>query len=208
MVSTGKQEPEHHHARSVNENRRDARNVHLSQVFTNDKGGDAAEEGKGPEAVVLRSEGDFSVGSNDQGCPMEAISGTQSTTNMMSEGNEENSSTVATLSQSDNPADVKNPADIIEPSYPREEELIYEGDVDHEEKADEEEKDVLIVDINTKELDLGVSNEKLNKSPAPSARVRKQKQQSGITNAFSRFVRVLDCLFFPQVLSTSKRNVC
>ena len=49
-------------------------------------------------------------------------------------------------------------ASNIEPSYLRDEELIYEGDVEHE--STEEEKDVLIVDVNSKELDLDSSQSK------------------------------------------------
>lgn len=55
-------------------------------------------------------------------------------------------------------------ASNIESSYPREEELIYEGDMEHESteevKAEDEEKDVLIVDVNSKELDLDESQVK------------------------------------------------
>ncbi|XP_003384025.2 PREDICTED: SAFB-like transcription modulator isoform X1 [Amphimedon queenslandica] len=68
----------------------------------------------------------------------------------------------------------------IDPSYPKEEELIYEGDVDHEERVDDEDKDVLIVDVNSKELDLGVANDKV-KSSVPTCsdgKVQNRKPQS------------------------------
>lgn len=82
----------------------------------------------------------------------------------------------------------------IDPSYPKEEELIYEGDVDHEERVDDEDKDVLIVDVNSKELDLGVANEKVKSSLPNEGKVENRKPQSADDESSSRCA--IDCMLF------------
>lgn len=78
-------------------------------------------------------------------------------------------------------------APIIEPSYPRDEELIYEGDVDHEEKTEEEEEEnLLIYDVNSKELDLDESNNQRALSSKGKG-VLKRSAHQGVVES-SRFV--------------------
>ena len=90
-------------------------------------------------------------------------------------------------------------AEGIDFSYPKEEELIYEGDVDHEEKVDDEDKDVLIVDVNSKELDLGVANEKVKSSVPKEGRVQNRKPQSADSESNGRCV--IDCMLHRKDMS-------